>query len=38
VGLLPRIAAAAERIKIESFPIDGKAVAHGPDGLSRFEE
>jgi bifunctional non-homologous end joining protein LigD len=35
---LPGIAAAAERIKAESFTIDGEAVVIGPDGLSRFEE
>jgi bifunctional non-homologous end joining protein LigD len=33
---LPAIAAAAERIKAESFTIDGEAVVVGPDGLSRF--
>src|SRR5215469_2295907 len=32
------IAAAAGRIKAESFTIDGEAVVLGPDGLSRFEE
>jgi bifunctional non-homologous end joining protein LigD len=35
---LPAITAAAERIKAESFTIDGEAVVVGPDGLSRFEE
>src|SRR5215467_13469022 len=35
---LPAIAAAAERIKAESFTIDREAVVVGPDGLSRFEE
>ena len=35
---LSAIAAAAERIKAESFTIDGEAVVLGPDGLSRFEE
>jgi ATP-dependent DNA ligase len=29
---------ATERIKAESFTIDGEAVVLGPDGLSRFEE
>src|SRR5262249_9182428 len=32
------IAAAAERLKAESFTIDGEAVVLGPDGLSRSEE
>src|SRR5215469_11339180 len=32
------IVAAAERIKANSFTIDGEAVVLGPDGLSRFEE
>src|SRR5215831_17704642 len=32
------IAAAAGRIRAESFTIDGEAVVLGPDGLSRFEE
>jgi bifunctional non-homologous end joining protein LigD len=31
-------AAAAQRIKAESFTIDGEAVVLGPDSLSRFEE
>ena len=35
---LAAIAVAAERIKAESFTIDGEAVVLGPDGLSRFEE
>jgi hypothetical protein len=35
---LPVIAAAAERIKAESFTIDGEAVVLGPDGLSRFDD
>jgi bifunctional non-homologous end joining protein LigD len=35
---LAAIAAAAERIKVKSFTIDGEAVVLGPDGLSRFEE
>jgi bifunctional non-homologous end joining protein LigD len=35
---LSAIAAAAARIKAESFTIDGEAVVLGPDGLSRFEE
>src|SRR5215467_10613695 len=35
---LPAIAAAAARIKAESFTIDGEAVVLGPDGLSRFDE
>jgi ATP-dependent DNA ligase len=35
---LSAIAAAAERIKANSFTIDGEAVVLGPDGLSRFEE
>src|SRR5262249_13026449 len=35
---LPAIATAAERIKAESFTIDGEAVVLGPDGLSRFDE
>jgi bifunctional non-homologous end joining protein LigD len=30
--------ARAERIKANSFTIDGEAVVLGPDGLSRFEE
>ncbi|HKD24345.1 MAG TPA: hypothetical protein VKC66_00280 [Xanthobacteraceae bacterium] len=32
------IAAAAERLKAESFTIDCEAVVLGPDGLSRSEE
>ena len=32
------IAAAAERIKAESFTIDGEAVVLGPDGFSLFED
>jgi len=32
------IAGAAERIKTESFTIDGEAVVLGADGMSRFEE
>jgi bifunctional non-homologous end joining protein LigD len=32
------IAAAAARLKADSFTIDGEAVVIGPDGLSRFEE
>jgi hypothetical protein len=35
---LPAIAAAAERIRANSFTIDGEAVVLGPNGLSRFEE
>jgi ATP-dependent DNA ligase len=35
---LPAIAAAAERIKANSFTIDGEAVVLGPDGLSRFDD
>jgi len=35
---LSAIAAAAGRIKAESFTIDGEAVVLGPDGLSCFEE
>src|SRR5262249_35706302 len=35
---LSAIAVAAQRIKAESFTIDGEAVVLGPDGLSRFEE
>jgi ATP-dependent DNA ligase len=35
---LAAIAVAAQRIEVESFTIDGEAVVHGPDGLSRFEE
>ena len=35
---LPAIAAAAERIKANSFTIDGEPVVLGPDGLSRFDE
>jgi hypothetical protein len=35
---LSAIAAAAARIKANSFTIDGEAVVLGPDGLSRFEE
>jgi len=35
---LSAIAAAAQRIKTESFTIDGEAVVLGPDGLSRFED
>jgi len=35
---LSAIAAAAGRIRAESFTIDGEAVVLGPDGLSRFEE
>src|SRR5215470_5614478 len=35
---LSAIAAAAGRIKAESFTIDGEAVVLGPDGLSRLEE
>jgi hypothetical protein len=35
---LAAIAAAARRIKANSFTIDGEAVGLGPDGLSRFEE
>jgi hypothetical protein len=31
-------AIAAERIKAESFTIDGEAVVVGPAGLSRFDE
>jgi bifunctional non-homologous end joining protein LigD len=32
------IAAAASRLKADSFTIDGEAVVIGPDGLSRFDE
>ena len=35
---LSAIAAAAGRIKAQSFTIDGEAVVLGPEGLSRFEE
>jgi len=35
---LSAIAAAAGRIKADSFTIDGEAVVLGPDGLSIFEE
>jgi bifunctional non-homologous end joining protein LigD len=35
---LPAIAAAAQRIKAQSFTIDGEAVVLGSDGLSRFNE
>jgi bifunctional non-homologous end joining protein LigD len=35
---LAGIAAVAERIKANSFTIDGEAVVLGPDGWSRFEE
>src|SRR5215469_3394927 len=35
---LSAIAAAAGRIRAESFTIGGEAVVLGPDGLSRFEE
>jgi bifunctional non-homologous end joining protein LigD len=35
---LSAIAAAAQRIKANSFTIDGEAVVVGHDGLSRFEE
>jgi bifunctional non-homologous end joining protein LigD len=35
---LAAIAAAAQRIKAESFTIDGEPVVLGPDGLTRFEE
>ena len=31
------VAGAAERIKAESFTIDGEAVVVGPDGLSQFD-
>jgi ATP-dependent DNA ligase len=34
----PTIAAAAARLKAESFTIDGEAVVIGPDGLSRFDK
>ncbi len=37
-GRFPAIAAAAERLKADSFTIDGEAVVIGPDGLSRFDE
>jgi hypothetical protein len=35
---LPLIAAAAARLKADSFTIDGEAVVIRPDGLSRFDE
>src|SRR5579862_7002312 len=35
---LSTIAAAASRLKADSFTIDGEAVVIGPDGLSRFDE
>jgi hypothetical protein len=35
---LAAIAAAAQRIKANSFTIDGEAVVLGPDGLSLFDE
>jgi ATP-dependent DNA ligase len=34
---LPAIAAAAARLKADSFTIDGEAVVIGPDGLTDFE-
>jgi bifunctional non-homologous end joining protein LigD len=37
-GRFPAIAAAAERLKADSFTIDGEAVVIGPNGLSRFDE
>jgi ATP-dependent DNA ligase len=37
-GRFPAIAAAAERLKADSFTIDGEAAVIGPDGLSRFDE